>query len=98
MYWVIDAVAFFAGIISILSALLHSPIDAAVLLTSLCWIWVYPLALEGAANYLSRYCREEEVHLGINRQKIVYREEYNISIFGMEKCHSFDSLKYGKIY
>lgn len=58
MYWVIDAVAFFAGIISILCALLQSPIDAAVLLTSLCWIWVYPLALEGAANYLSRYCRE----------------------------------------
>lgn len=98
MYWIIDAVAFFAGIISILYALLQSPIDATLLLTSLCWIWVYPLALEGAANYLSRYCREEEAHLEFNRQKIVYREEYNISIFGMEKCHSFDSFKYGKIY
>lgn len=61
MYWIIDAVAFFTGIISILYSLLQTPTDVALLLISLCWIWVYPLLLEGAFNFLSRYCNEEEV-------------------------------------
>lgn len=98
MYWVFDAVTFLTGSIFILYSLLQSPVNNWLLLTSLSWIWVYPLLLEGVFNSLARLWKEEEPMVEIGRQKIVYREEYNISIFGMERYHSFDSFKYGKIY
>jgi len=29
---------------------------------------------------------------------IVYSKKYNITAFGLEKCHPFDSCKYGRIF
>ena len=29
---------------------------------------------------------------------IIYHNDYNITACGLEKCHPFDSLKYGRVY
>jgi histone deacetylase 11 len=41
-------------------------------------------------NKMARTCEKKDAN-------IVYNANYNISFFGLEKCHSFDSCKYAKI-
>ena len=38
------------------------------------------------------------VYSGKWESRIVYSEDYNLSFCGIEKCHPFDSHKYGNVY
>ena len=38
------------------------------------------------------------IELAQNQCPIVYSKEYNISFFGVEKVHPFDSKKWGRVF
>uniref|UniRef100_A0A914HJB4 Histone deacetylase 11 n=1 Tax=Globodera rostochiensis TaxID=31243 RepID=A0A914HJB4_GLORO len=50
-----------------------------------------------AEKYSYLYDSADEVW-GDGRCAIVYTDEYNISFFGIEKCHPFDSKKWGHVF
>lgn len=41
---------------------------------------------------------DQQGNVPVERLPIVYHQSYNISLFGLEKIHPFDSTKYGKVY
>lgn len=48
------------------------------------------------ASYASS-CSLYDVPIGSHQIPIIYRPEYNISLFGLERLHPFDSGKWGKV-
>ena len=68
-------------------------------------ILIYPIILEVILNIKAKLlnCRENielhyKRHLDVYKKKIpiAYSEDYNITAGGIEKCHPFDSCKYGR--
>jgi len=43
-------------------------------------------------------CQSKTTYSVAPRSRIVYHPKYNISFCGLEKCHPFDSQKYGNIF
>jgi hypothetical protein len=66
-------------------------------------IFIYPLIMELIINLIS-LCRRETKdshnykHIQTFKKKlpICYSDDYNITACGLEKCHPFDSCKYGR--
>jgi len=62
------------------------------------------LCVRSSGTASSRYPEYHRVKKGqedlgeVDRIPIVYREEYNIALGGLERLHPFDSQKYGRIY
>ena len=95
MYWIIDGLCFGAGIAGfVLSFTQKKP---AYCWIGPVWIAVYPLLLESVLNLFSK-CSSKTQYSVAPRSRIVYHPDYNISFCGIEKCHPFDSQKYGNIF
>jgi histone deacetylase 11 len=95
MYWIIDGACFCSGIVCFTLLILNN-------YASLCWIgllWVvlYPLLLEGVFNLVAGLSAKQEYTVKVS-SRFVYSPDYNITFCGIEKCHPFDSQKYGNIY
>jgi histone deacetylase 11 len=95
MYWIIDGVCFTLGV-------LFFALSIAYNYAYLCWLgvlWValYPLVLELFVNVAAGMTEKTEYGTQV-RSRFVYSPDYNITFCGIEKCHPFDSQKYGNIY
>lgn len=95
MYWLIDGICFRLGITYFaLSFIYQFPYACWV---GLVWIVLYPFLLEAIINMIGKMSNKVEYEVQ-TRSRIVYNSNYNITFCGIEKCHPFDSQKYGNIY
>lgn len=96
MYWIIDGLCFLLGIAQIVLTAINK-IEGSVFY-GIGWIILYPFILQSLYNILTCLFGEHVEYKLNPRHHIVYRSDYNISFLGLEKCHPFDSFKYGNIY
>ncbi len=95
MYALVDFVQFSIGIASIV---LFAVFNLYYLFSvSIAWLCLYPIFNEVIYNCFAQYS-ERVVYSGPWESRIVYSEDYNLSFCGIEKCHPFDSHKYGNVY
>jgi hypothetical protein len=95
MYEFIDFVCFMLGIGSIPVFVTQNLTPLVAL--SVGWIFIYPVFTELIYNAFAS-CSERTVYSGKWGSRIVYHDDYNISLLGLEKCHPFDSQKYRRVY
>mmetsp|Transcript_2058 Transcript_2058/g.1860 ORF Transcript_2058/g.1860 Transcript_2058/m.1860 type:complete len:95 (+) Transcript_2058:63-347(+) len=65
-----------------------------VLQETFLYLWQYMLEKSGCLNADINRIKTKIV----DKHYIVYNKDYNITAFGVEKMHPFDSKKYGRIY
>lgn len=95
MYWIIDGVCFCSGIATF--AYLIATGYANLCWIGLLWVLLYPLILEGVLNLIAGVTSKMEYRVQPH-SRLVYSPDYNITFCGIERCHPFDSQKYGNIY
>jgi len=95
MYAFVDFLCFASGIAAVVALAINQL--AAYVPLALLWTALYPLLTESLYNLLA-YCGDKTVYSGNWPSRIVYHEGYNLSLFGIEKCHPFDSQKYHNVY
>src|SRR5689334_10969416 len=64
------------------------------------WTWIQAICMppeSGGAELLSKVAPDQ---LGekLRPMKIIYSPGYNITLFGLERLHPFDSKKYGRAW
>ena len=71
-------------------------------LIGLVYFFTFPILYETLLNIKAMIMRSTLRHHSCNHLHdnfpIVYSNSYNITAFGLEKCHPFDSSKYGRIF
>src|SRR5258708_1017849 len=64
--------------------------------------FLYPIPLEIYLNQKASNSRQSlqnhDCSYHSTHSPIIYSPSYNITAYGLEKLHSFDSTKYGRIY
>lgn len=95
MYAFVDFLCFASGIGGIVAlAVTH---HGAYTPLAVLWLFVYPIINETLYNLFASYS-DKTVYSGNWCSRIVYHDDYNLSLFGIEKCHPFDAQKYRNVY
>lgn len=95
MYAFIDFCCFLLGVAAIVLSIVYSHVQ--YIAVGIVWIIIYPILLESIYNCCTALV-PPTIYQGMWNSRIVYDAGYNISFFGIEKCHPFDSEKYGNVY
>ena len=95
MYALVDFLGFAAGVVAI--ALLAVNRHAEYIPLAVLWLACYPLLMESLYNLFAHF-GDKVVYSGNWCSRVVYHEGYNLSLFGVEKCHPFDPQKYHNVY
>lgn len=95
MYWAVDAGCFLLGLGWTCAGLWGG--EWLMALAGTLWVWTYPLLLETGYNMAAQW-GEPASYCMKSQSRFVYHPHYNISLWGLEKYHPFDSRKYQRIF